>query len=229
MPTRRRPARRQRLDQPVEHLAAGGDGDDLDRLAPRRPRRGRDHLPVEHRAGRAASGCGPGPGSGPRPRARPCPRSSAGAGCGRRPAGWRCRGGRRVGSLLAAKSSLIASPSASGSWTSPSRKTPASSGAMPKPRDLNAAVDAHLGGGDAAGLDVEADDALVLARSSGCVSGCLLACVRDLDGMGGPGLVIGPAKCETSIGASGARLERCAAAVRRRSAGARCGVRSLSR
>ena len=48
IPTGRRPALRTASTRPVDHLAAGGDDDDVHLPRRRRPGLGPDHLPVEH-------------------------------------------------------------------------------------------------------------------------------------------------------------------------------------
>ena len=79
-----------------------------------------------------------------------------------------CRGRARAGRRVRA----------SASTTSPSRTTPGSSGANAARSTFDAAVDGDLGDGDAAGLDVEADEVL---RACACAME-----KRGRDGRGGP-------------------------------------------
>ncbi len=128
--------------------------------APRPPRRAR-HRPPGARAppGRAASGSAPGPGSGPR---RPSPAGSSIAGRRRvrTTTLWLPTPSRtRLESLCSPKSCFRPATRPSGSSTSPSWKTPGSSGCDRRGGDPGGAVrPLDLGRGDAARLDVEADD-----------------------------------------------------------------------
>ena len=85
----------ERRERGFDHVAPGGDDDDVDFRARLRPPRRRPRRRPDGREppGRSASGSAPGPGSGPPRRAPRGPRSPAASGCGRRPAGWRGRGG----------------------------------------------------------------------------------------------------------------------------------------
>ena len=75
--------------------------------------------------------------------------------------------------LVLREERLEASARASGSGTSPSRTTPGSSGSIAVRLTSSGAVAAHLGRGDAAGLDVEADDGAWLLRADIVASACL--------------------------------------------------------
>ena len=90
-------------------------------------------------------------------------RSRAGAASARRPAGWRSRGGPSSTSLCSAKRSFSARQGLGVGRPRPRGRRRTASGAMPAPETRAAPFDAHLGGGDAAGLEIEADDAVVLA------------------------------------------------------------------
>ena len=82
----------------------------------------------------------------------------------------------RCESLCSEKSERSASATASGSATSPSWKASGGSGAIAVAAELGTPFAAHLGRGDAAGLDLEADER---ARPSSSVESAMHRKLRD--------------------------------------------------
>ena len=72
---------------------------------------------------------------------------------------WAIPSRTRLGSSFSAKSVLSASARAMGSATSPSRMTPGCELGDRAAGQGEGAIDAHLGGGEVAGVELEADDA----------------------------------------------------------------------
>ena len=87
---------------------------------------------------------------------------------------WAMPSRTRLGSSFSAKSVLSASARAIGSATSPSRMTPGRELGDRAAGQREGAIDADLGGGEVAGVELEADDAglggTLLLRSTRCAS-----------------------------------------------------------